>query len=221
MGSLGDDVLKITKEKLLKGCLLSSIAHAIMTNIYPELSYEQSWDGNNFSMQDENGIRGTITFLDDYCIGAIRNNRGKIIYGNEAINSMIMAFPAKLVGVAQNDTLQYLLDYQNGACVPAITSIFFCDNNGLVAANGNNASLQSDFTLFRLCLLPQYEAVEAWRDYYGMNSETIRLLHELLEQKDYDLLKPIYLSNSQKRMIPGDFLNEECKESFSELNIIL
>ena len=39
-------------EELWQGCILASIAHAIMVAHYPELSNEHSWDGINYNIQD-------------------------------------------------------------------------------------------------------------------------------------------------------------------------
>jgi len=60
-------------ETLWKGCILASIAHAIMVSHYPEFSNEHSWDGINYSVQDTSGTRGTITFHSEYCVGAFCN----------------------------------------------------------------------------------------------------------------------------------------------------
>ena len=75
----GGDEMNITKTVIFKGSLIASISHAIMTNVYPEFSYEQSWDGANCFIQDSSGIRGTITFETDYCVGAIRNENSDCV----------------------------------------------------------------------------------------------------------------------------------------------
>jgi hypothetical protein len=45
------------REQLWEGCILASIAHAIMVAHYPELSYKKSWDDFNYNMQDSPGVR--------------------------------------------------------------------------------------------------------------------------------------------------------------------
>ncbi|MEK4700189.1 hypothetical protein MKX47_11380 [Solibacillus sp. FSL R7-0668] len=65
---------QLNKNNLWSGCILASVAHAIMVAHYPELSYEHSWDGDNYSVVDDSGGRGTITFKDNYFVGAFRND---------------------------------------------------------------------------------------------------------------------------------------------------
>lgn len=65
--------IKWRKEQLWEGCLLASIAHAIMVAHYPEQANEHSWDGMNYSIQDSSGTRGTVTFCSEYFVAAFRN----------------------------------------------------------------------------------------------------------------------------------------------------
>lgn len=65
---------QFNKNNLWSGCILASIAHAIMVAHYPELSYEHSWDEDNYSIVDDSGGRGTITFKENYFVGAFRND---------------------------------------------------------------------------------------------------------------------------------------------------
>jgi hypothetical protein len=41
---------QLNKNNIWNGCILASIAHAIMVAQYPELSYEHSWDGENYNI---------------------------------------------------------------------------------------------------------------------------------------------------------------------------
>lgn len=209
----------ITKKQFFENCLLSSIAHAMMTNIYPELSYEQSWDGYNYSIQNDSGLRGTVTFLKNSCIGAIRNDKGNIIYGEDAILCFIKQFPNELINVAQSDTLQFLLDYHDGKSVPAITSLFWCDEKGVHLPNINRSNFENDFSLFHTCCLSRSKAIETWKKYYDMNSSAVRLLDYLLTRRIENFEEEIVLSRFQKSLLPGNYLHEKCIESFLELRI--
>ena len=64
--------MDITRNNLFIGSLIASITHAIMTNVYPDLSYEQSWESNHYSIQNSQGLRGTISFEQEYCWPQIR-----------------------------------------------------------------------------------------------------------------------------------------------------
>lgn len=213
--------MNITYEQLLRGCLLSSIAHAIMTNAYPELSYEQSWDGNNYSIQDENGRRATISFLDNCCIGAVRSECRNTIQGLDAIKECMLAFPANLQHVAETETLQYLLVEHNNMIVPSVTSVFWCDKNGLYTNYARFRFFQDDISIFEICFLPLDAALKALTSYYDMEPAASRLLLTLWEQKSSCFSSKIILSEEQKLMLPGEFIHGACVESLSELNIFI
>lgn len=212
--------MNVTMEQFLEGSLVSSISHAIMTNLYPELSYEQSWDGCNFSMNNGNGIRGTVTFLNNRCIGAIRNERSTVFCGHEAILELIHKFPRDLIEVAKSETLQYLLEGSDCGIQPGITSAFWCDSTGLFWASNSFSQFSQDFELFKLCTLPKREAIVILQEYYGMGRNEVELLKELLIEKADCFFRQIVLTPSHKERIPGASINDECRVSLRELNII-
>lgn len=211
--------MNITSNELLRGCIRSSIAHAIMVNCYPELSYEQSWDGNNFSAQDGGGCRGTITFLDDCCVGAIRNERGQQILGFDAIDKYICSFPDVIQTTAKAEALQYLLVNQNGAAIPSVTSLFWCDDARLYVCQECEKNFREDVSLFKTCFLPLETATKVLVDYYNMDIATYCLFRWLVEQKGDSLSKKIVLTAAHKNMFPGIGINDACVEALSELNI--
>jgi len=213
--------MNITYEQLFSGCLLSSIAHAIMTNAYPELSYEQSWDGNNYSIQDGNGRRATISFLDNCCIGAVSSEHGTTIQGLGAIKECLLDFPADLQLVAETETLQYLLVEHDNMIIPSVTSLFWCDKNGLYTNYARFRSFLDDISIFEICCLPLDAALKALISYYDMEPAACRLLLTLWEQKCACFSRRIILSEEQKLMLPNEFIHSACVESLSELNIFI
>lgn len=213
--------MNITRNQLLRGCIRSSIAHAIMVNCYPELSYEQSWDGNNFSVQDGSGRRGTITFLDNYCVGAIRNEMGLQILGFDAIVKRMCNFPNVVQTAAKTEALQYLLVNQNGAVIPSATSLFWCDDTRLYVCQGCEKDFLADITLFKTCFLTLETASKVLVDYYNMDNAAYYLFRWLIEQKGDSLSKRIILSAEHRKMFPGIGMNDACLESLSELNIYI
>lgn len=61
--------LQMTFNELYERCIYSSIAHAVANLRFPFFSYEQSWDGDNFSFKPDS--EGTISFdfEKNYCRG--------------------------------------------------------------------------------------------------------------------------------------------------------
>lgn len=97
------------KHDLWKGCILSSIAHAIMVAHYPELSYEHSWDRMNYSVIDGTGGRATITFSEKHCVAAFRNDNVTRSDVTAAIDFFEGA-PDEVLELARNEILEYLLE---------------------------------------------------------------------------------------------------------------
>lgn len=208
----------MTRDQLLNGCILSSLAHAIMTNIYPDLAYEMSWDCNSFSVVDTN-FRGTVTFLANTCVGAVRNDEETMCYGSENILELIQGFPREVIDVAVKDVLQYLLVLREGQSVPAITGVFYCDNKGIYSLFENTLLSMKECSLFRFCMLPKYEAIKELTDYYDMDKRQIELLHQLYDQRISNLSEKIILSQCQIELIPGEGIKEECVQSFQEIGV--
>lgn len=211
----------VTKTDIYSGCLIASISHAIMTNIYPEFSYEQSWDGTNYSIQNSSGMRGTITFENHFCVGAIRNEMSGSIVGGEFIQERMRSFPSNVVCKAYEETFRYLLLEKDGIVAPYVTSVFWADYNTLHYEEKFIDSIKEDFTLFENILLPKKIAIEKWKEYYDMDSKVIELIDVLYQSKMKDFLLPIKLNEKQRKLIPGTFINNQCVESLKELNIVI
>ena len=213
--------MHITKTDIYNGCLIASISHAIMTNVYPELSYEQSWDGGNFSIQNSSGVRGTITFAEDFCVGAIRNDFSKNVLWGESIQKCMRSFPSNVVLKAYEEALQYLLLEKNGIVLPCVTSVFWADRNTLYCEEMYIDRIEDDFALLENIVLPIETALERWKEYYDMDAKAIELISFLYNQKKNDFALTIELSEKQRRLIPGDFINSQCIEALRELNIVI
>lgn len=211
--------MNTTRTEMFRGCLIASISHAIMTNIYPDLSYEQSWDGVNYSIQNTAGLRGTITFDMDYCVGAIRNERSDLIFDNKFIQRITRKFPLEIIDKAYEETLQYLLVEREGIAVPCVTSMFWADASTIHYQEENVDNLKNDLILFSKILLPEDAAISEWKAYYDMDSSAISLLRHLYHKKIKCFAAKIELNREQKSLIPGDVINRECIEALKELNI--
>ena len=99
----------LTKEALEKKVLYSSIAHGISLSKSPELAYEQSWDGNHFSIQDGSGTRGTISFSDELVLGAFRSDR-MVDRNKISASCNLNGASSQIISHAERKTFQYLLD---------------------------------------------------------------------------------------------------------------
>jgi len=215
----------ITRQALFEGCLLSSLAHAIMVSVYPYLSHEQSWDGMNFSIQDSQGMRGTLTFAERFCVGAFRNEENGILstnnYNGKVRKELLSTVPNDVIEIAENETFQYLLIDCFGSVIPNITSFFWCDTDGFYYLERLKQQLGRDMNLLYNILKPRADAEKALCEYYDMNESALNLLNHLFDLKINNFSKTIYLSEQEKQMFPAEKLNDECRESLKELNIFV
>ena len=208
-------------KQLWEGCILASIAHAIMVAQFPFLSNEHSWDNVNYSVQDSNGIRGTVTFVENKLVAAFRNDK-RISSDIEALN-YFQGAPKDIIKIAKEETLQYLLEEVNGTVVPLITTAIWGDETTLLSIDTLEELYKNGGELLKRQLMDTHSAIQSWREYYEMNEEQVNLLENLYERKILNPEKIIYLTESEIRMIGIDDEDGlfESKESFNELNIVL
>lgn len=207
------------RENLWKGCILASVAHAIMVAHYPELSNEQSWDDINYNVQDSSGARGTITFHPNYLVGAFRNEFSEREY-IDALDYFNNA-PEEVNQLAINETLQYLLDEIDGDTVPVINTAFWGGDDGTYS-NDNFEDLNENggFLIERQAKDIETAIIE-WKEYYEMSKSQINLLRSIFERKISNPNGEIILTESEIRMIESDEEEGICESriSFEELGI--
>lgn len=207
------------REHLWEGCILASIAHAIMVAHYPELSNEHSWDDINYNVQDSSGARGTITFNPNYVVGAFRNEFSERGY----INSLdyFNGAPKEVKQLADKETLQYLLDEINGDTVPVITTAFWEGDGWTYSIDSFEDFIENGGFLIEIQTKDIETAMNIWKEYYDMSDSQIKLLHFIFERKISNPSGEIILMDSEIKMIQSEDeegLNES-RISFGELGI--
>ncbi|MBJ8008784.1 hypothetical protein [Bacillus cereus] len=211
----------ISKEQLWKGCILRSIADAIFVAHAPDFSHESSWDGFNYSVQDSQGGRGTITFHPKYTIVCLQDvNSERIDEWIDAENYFEGA-PSEVVDIAKEEALQYLLEEVEGETVPFITTAFWIDDNGAYSIDSFEEMEEHGGFLLEIPLLDTESAVERLEEEYELTEEQIELLQLVYERKIQNPNEGITLSKEEVAMIGTDDDDglEVSKESFEEMNI--
>jgi hypothetical protein len=212
----------LNKKSLWDGCILASIAHAIMVAHYPELSYEHSWDGINYSVVDSSGGRGTITFNNKYCVGAFRNENVNRTEFSTAIDFFKEA-PQEVLELAKNETLEYLLEEgEDGMSIPSITTAFWGDADNIISIDNIVRLIQYGGYLLERQLMEYEAAVESWRDYYEMTNVQIDLLESIYARKIKRPDAKIILTKREIEMIGTDDPEglSESNTSFEEIGIV-
>lgn len=205
--------------QLWNGCILASIAHAIMVAHYPYLSNEHSWDGFNYNVQDSEGTRGTVTFQNNYLVAAFRNN--ETVPRKFTTMDFFQGAPDKIIEIAETETLQYLLESVNGEDIPLITTAFLGIENQIFSLDSFDIMLENGGGLLKRQVMEFHLAIESWEEYYEMTEEQNTLLKNIYQRKVSNPDGKIVLSLKEINLIGTDDeegLNES-RTSFSEIGI--
>lgn len=207
-------------KQLWEGCLLASLAHAIMVAHYPMLSYEHSWDGDTYNVQDGEGRRGAITFLPTICVGAIQDIHSER-YGRFPYVEFIKGASEEIKQIAETETFQYLLENRSGQAIPSVTTAFWGEGESLYSLDSEPSLFDSGGRLLEPQFMRYDCALEYWQEYYEMNESQVRLLKRLFERKLRAPKEPLLLSSNDILLI-GSTDSEglsESRVSFQEIDI--
>lgn len=212
------------KEQLWKGCMLASIAHAIMVAHYPEISNEHSWDGLNYSVQDSEGARGTVTFSKNYYVAVFRDDTSERLNKKNSMYEYKRYFngaPNDIIELANREALQYLLQKVNENTVPLITTAFW-GNETKALSNDTFEEIQNNGGfLIKRQILNLEDAFNLWKEYYNMTERQYNLLRDIYKRKIEEPNQLLLMSKEEINMIGTDDEEglEESKTSFSEIGI--
>lgn len=214
----------LEKEQLWKGCILASIAHAIIVAHFPDESNEHSWDGFNYSVQDSAGSRGTITFSKDYYVAAFRDDNSERLNKKIDINEYKSYFngaPNALVELANKEALQYLLDEVNGNVVPLKTTAFWGNEKETFSNDTFEKIHNNGGFLIDRQLLDIEDAFNSWKEYYDMTEQQYKLLRSIYKRKIENNDKLLLMSKDEILMIGTDDEEglKESEISFNEIGI--
>lgn len=208
-----------TTSILWERCMLISIAHAIMVAYYPELSFEHSWDGDNYSIQDNEGIRGTLSFSNESCVAAFRNDKSIRLIGTREAKQYLLGAPSSIIELAQKETFEYLYEEVNGVSIPSITTAFWCDEKSLYSNDDLNEMFENGVKIIENHLKGVDQLIAYCKSYYEMNSHQEKLMHEIYSRKLHAKDKVLKLSAKILSLTEDDDL-QECMDSFREIGIV-
>lgn len=224
---MSDTIYKfpLTKQQLWQGCMLATIAHAIMVAHYPELSSEHSWDGLNYSVQDSEGARGTITFSDSYYLGAFRDDNSKRLSKKDGLVEYTAYFsgaPQGIKQLAEEEALQYLLVKVDGTVNPLITTAFWGNEKESISRDKYDDFVHNGGFLIKKQLMDWNNGMESWREYYDMTQQQCDLLKIIYTKKITQSNKIIKLNKYEIGMIQtaDDEGLDESRTSFGEIGVM-
>lgn len=208
-----------THQSIWEGCILASIAHAIFIANDPEFAYEHSWDGNNYSTNDGQGSRGTVAFGQESYVAGFRNDH--FAFHPLDANQYFTEAPDQVQQIAEQETLQYLLDKVDGATRPVVTTVLWESEQGVFSSHPYDVMLDRGADLLEVQASAYETALEYWEEYYELTEEQLLLVEKLYHLKMEDPTRQILLSEEDIQSINATDVEgiEESKISFSEVGI--
>lgn len=206
---------------LYERCVMASIVHAIMVGKYNLLASEQSWDGINYNFQNTEGVRGVISFAEGKYICAIQNNEEYDESVEQHTAEILNGANEKIVNLAKEEALQYMLVNYNGNLVPFVTAAFW----GIGDVNYSNQSEEQLIKSSEKTIMPflysDDDAKKYWKNYYEMTDGQIELAEDIYQRR-ISKSGRLNLSMSEVNKLKEWFDDiDECIESFQELGIYL
>ncbi|MES9685532.1 hypothetical protein ABWK22_22045 [Gottfriedia acidiceleris] len=209
------------RNQLWEGCILASVAHAIMVAHFPDISHEQSWDGFNYSVQDSSGTCGTISFHPNFLVGAFRNDHSERAFEYKDAIEYFKGAPEKSREVALEEALLYLLDESDGKTVPVITTAFWGNFDEVFSHDTYEALIENGGFLIERQIDKMESSINEWKEDYDMSETQIVLLKSIFKRKIENPTKDIILNEKEIQMIGSDDEEglSESRVSFEELGI--
>ena len=188
-----------TRNQLWEGCMYASIVHSIMSAHYPYVSHERSWDGINYSIPG-----GTITFNNSGCVGVFRT------YDSERINKNIKAeeyfegAPKKIIDLAKEEALLYVLEEVEGEIRPIITTAIWEENGVFQSLDTQSSFMEHGGEVIENLLLEINEVKEILKEEYEMEEKHCDLALSLFKRKIANPTEKIILTSDEIKMIGVD-----------------
>ncbi|WP_211654121.1 hypothetical protein [Planococcus alpniumensis] len=206
-------------KELWEGAILASIAHAIFVADAPELAHENSWDGFNYNFNDSQGIRGTITFHPDFFVAAFRND--EVLADSLNFEDYFHQAPKKVLQLAEEEALQYLLDDVRGKTLPSITTIIWGEKEQTFSSHRFDEMLENGGKILAIQSMNVTESLKACEEEFEFTQEQLMLLKKLYHLKIAQPNEKITLNQSDIEAI-GSKNEEGINESkilFAEIGI--
>lgn len=217
-----------TVKQLYHGSMLRSIAHAVSTAFYPDLSYEIFWDEQHYHCNDSEGTQGAITFAKEGVIGALNDfdsNRNPFLERNNHktydITPYFEGIPTALREIAERETLQYLIEDYRNQHIPVVTTAFWSSGEYLTAAESWKSVYKHGAHLLRIELMPFETAISALEEDYEFPIHHLELVQTILNKKMALQHEKMTLTDNEYDLLicEGDEGISESEELFNAMQI--
>lgn len=216
------------------GLLLASVAHAVFVARAPSMAHEQSWDGQNYNVQDSEGSRGTIAFGEDkncfvavfYLETSARNPLKRDGHGVNEATAWIRGVPCQLKALSQ-EALQYVLQDVASQAVPVITAAFWSDvsSSRVTAGEPWPDVVKHGAILLKNQMLPADLAIKQWAADFEFTAAQTAFIDALFKRRLATAGGVLQLTPAEaqqvREMAAGDAGVQACRESLGEIGIVM
>jgi hypothetical protein len=221
-------------KNIYPGAIFASIAHAIFILKAPFLAHEQSWDGNNYNVQNSEGSRGTIAFEGDgsnfvgvFYLGESRRNPTRFRPVDVKLSlSFLHGLPIELKILA-DEALQYVLQDIDGKNLPIITAAFWgkLNDSRISAIEPWPDVVKNGAVLIKNQTLQTTDAIHAWSKEFEFTPSQTSLTTLIFEKKMIAKRSPVYLTPADAQQLLSMADDNEgfqaCQESLGEIGVFL
>lgn len=207
--------------RLYDNCVYSSIAHAVFVLKEPFFSYEQSWDGMNYSF-NYGSARGTVSFdlSNGILAGAARDDTSarRDLYPQFKAAELLKNAPENVKYLAEKEAFEYLYDEVNGSTQPTATVAFWSVGGEIVIDEDIEEFRKNGGEYLFVISVTHDELREYWREQYELNAEefdAVDLIYERYKNHKTIKKKDVPLINKKCEGY------NECVESLGELGIVI
>ncbi|TCI29734.1 hypothetical protein EVJ33_08780 [Exiguobacterium sp. SL-10] len=208
-----------TRQNIWEGCILASIAHAVFIADAPDLAYEHSWEGDNYSTNDGQGSRGTVAFGQEIYVAGFRNDH--LALNPVDAKQYFIEAPDQVQQIAEQETLQYLLDEVDGEVRPVVTTVLWESDERVFSSHPYDVMLERGADLLEVQASAYEAAIEFWEENYELTEQQLALVEKLYHLKLKDPTERIVLSKEDIQILDSNDVEgiEESRISFSEIGI--
>jgi len=215
--------MKIVLRDFYDKCILVSIINAVMTLENPDYCSLHSWDGSNYSTNDWAGTRATVTFYNDGCVAACRDENNERLTLSKDADCYLNGAPEHIYTLANNESFQYLLENVGNKDVPLITSAFWILKDTLYSIDMQSDMMKNGMHILKDQLLADTNRIiEKNVEDYDMSSAQIEFAKYLFDVKMKAAEHPVQIKAKDFPNIFDQSQNyNDGIESLKEIGIII
>jgi hypothetical protein len=168
-----------------------------------------------------------VTFFKDGCVGALYDVHSNHTWGWLTRNqeAFFARMPAEHRVIAEQITLQYLLQEREGTILPLVTAAFWNQGEELMAAVPWQEMIDNGGHILRIQLLDTEPALAEWAEDYQMTVDQLAFVRRVFRRRFEAKAAWMELSEAEARWLQDQAESpdamKQCRQSFAEISIFV